>query len=396
MDPTAPKSSFQNGMSERPNRTLAKMVRSLLHGTGLDPEYWSFALLHGVFIKNRICHSATNQVPYTMYTGVKPSAKRLRVFGCPIIVRNVGPRPAKLDLNTTVGTFLGYTATDKNVIYRDSITKKIKTATHVIFDEAGYTLPAAQLTPSAKALQQFGSGEEEAVETPAAATAKEATSKLQVKCLSLHATIPTRATDGSAGCDLYSAIDITIMPKTRACIPLDITFIPPVGTYGQILSRSGLAAKYCVDVKAGTIDKDYTGNVQVLLENNGEKPFQVKIRNRIAQLVLYTIETSEVTKVAEVIATTREDNGFGSTGLSVLPSQPTETYVPPHHEQGAPCVHTNATMDDTTKPYDIYFSHDPFGSILECDIAIKGDHPTLGILTTYDETDNGYKSKIWL
>jgi dUTP pyrophosphatase len=301
MDPTAPKSSFQNGMSERPNRTLAKMVRSLLHGAGLGPEYWSFALLHGVFIKNRIRHSATNQVPYTMYTGVKPSAKRLRVFGCPIIVRNVGPRPAKLDLNTTVGTFLGYTATDKNVIYMDSVTKKIKTATHVIFDEAGYTLPAVQLTPLAKALQQFGSGEEEAVETPAAATAKEATSKLQVKCLSLHATIPTRATDGSAGCDLYSAIDITIMPKTRACIPLDITFIPPVGTYGQILSRSGLAAKYCVDVKAGTIDKDYTGNVQVLLENNGEKPFQVKIGNRIAQLVLYTIETPEVTKLPKLL-----------------------------------------------------------------------------------------------
>jgi hypothetical protein len=75
MDPTAPKSSFQNGISERPNRTLAKMVQSLLHGAGLGPEYWSFALLHGVFIKNRIRHSTTNQVPYTMYTGVKPSAK---------------------------------------------------------------------------------------------------------------------------------------------------------------------------------------------------------------------------------------------------------------------------------------------------------------------------------
>jgi dUTP pyrophosphatase len=230
-----------------------------------------------------------------MYTGTKPSAKRLRVFGCLLIVRNVGNRLTKLDINTTVGTFLGYTATDKNVVYMDSVTKKIKTATHVIFDEAGLTLPAAQLTPSAKALQKFGYNEsttEASVESPITestttdANAEDLTSTLQVMCLSLHATIPTRATDGSAGYDLYSAVDTTIQPNTRSCIPLDITFIPPIGTYGQILSRSGLAAKHYVDVKAGTIDNDYTGNVHVLLENNSDKPFTVRIGDRIAQLVI--------------------------------------------------------------------------------------------------------------
>jgi hypothetical protein len=66
MDPTAPKASFQNGMGEQPNRTFRKMVRSLLHAAGLGPEYWSFALFHAVFIKNRIHHSATNQVPYML------------------------------------------------------------------------------------------------------------------------------------------------------------------------------------------------------------------------------------------------------------------------------------------------------------------------------------------
>ena len=46
-------------------------------------------------------------------------------------------------------------------------------------------------------------------------------------------------------------------------------------------------------------------NVQVLLENNGDKPFQVAIGNRIAQLVLYNIETPAVTQIAEVMVTTR-------------------------------------------------------------------------------------------
>jgi hypothetical protein len=156
LESTAPDAAFQNGKAERPNRTLGKMVRSLLHSAGLGPEYWSFALLHAVDVKNRLPHRATNQVPLTMYTGKRPSAKRLRVFGCPIVVRHLGKRPAKLDLNTSVGTFLGYTATEKNIVYMDSITKHFKTATHVIFDEAGMTLPQTDLTPAAKLLQQVG------------------------------------------------------------------------------------------------------------------------------------------------------------------------------------------------------------------------------------------------
>ena len=52
--------AFQNGIAERPNRTFGKMVRSLLHGAGLGPEYWSFALLHAVYIKNRLRHHSTN------------------------------------------------------------------------------------------------------------------------------------------------------------------------------------------------------------------------------------------------------------------------------------------------------------------------------------------------
>jgi hypothetical protein len=140
MDPTAPKAAFQNGKAERPNRSLGKTVRCLLYNANLGPEYWSFALLHAVYLKTGLPHCATNQVPLTAYSGKRPNAKRLRIFGCPVVVRHMD-RKAKLDLNTSAGIFLGYTATDKNVIYRDSVTGRFKTATHVVFDEAGMTLP---------------------------------------------------------------------------------------------------------------------------------------------------------------------------------------------------------------------------------------------------------------
>ncbi|MFN9981938.1 MAG: hypothetical protein ACK53Y_18575, partial [bacterium] len=46
--PTASDASFQNGMAERPNQTFGDMMRSMLHGANLGPEYWSWALLHAV------------------------------------------------------------------------------------------------------------------------------------------------------------------------------------------------------------------------------------------------------------------------------------------------------------------------------------------------------------
>jgi len=148
LQPTATDSSFQNGLAERPNRTLGNMLRCILKIANLGPEYWSWAILHAVYIKNRLPHRATGTTPYFAWTGVKPSAKAWRIFGRPVIVRLPGERSAKLDSHTTTGIFLGFTATDHNIYYRDNTTKRIKIATHVTFDEAGMTIPPAERTPA--------------------------------------------------------------------------------------------------------------------------------------------------------------------------------------------------------------------------------------------------------
>ena len=59
---------------------------------------------------------------------------------------------------------------------------------------------------------------------------------LKVKCLSVHATIPSRATDGAAGYDVYSTAQVVIPPAQRVLVPLDSAFTPPGGTHAQILS----------------------------------------------------------------------------------------------------------------------------------------------------------------
>ena len=440
IEPTAPNAPFQNGMAERPNRTLAKMVTRLLRNAGLGPEFWSFALLHAVYLKNRLPHRATNQVPLTQYTGKRPNARRLRIFGCPVVVRNLGRKPAKLDLHTTAGIFLGYTATEKNITYMDSVTKRFKTATHVVFDEAGMTLPASELTPAAKMLQQLGyatEGDAEEIDSDhTAVEAQEAennpskqalastksdqplatpndinatvedniniSSDIQIKCLSPQAKLPTRATDGSAGYDLFSAQGVTIPPHTRICIPLDISILPPVGVYGQIFSRSGLAAKHCIDVCAGTIDRDYTGNIQVLLRNSGDTPYTVKMGDRIAQMVFLQYQTPDVIPTTNIPDTIRGEQGFGSTEIkdtNIATSNNEQScankLMPTSEEKPTVCNLNDQVQESTPpsnkapvvidRPFELFFSHNPFDNTLEIEIPIKGDHPTLGLLTTYDE-----------
>ena len=137
---------------------------------------------------------------------------------------------------------------------------------------------------------------------------------LQVKLLSDNAKLPKRATDGSAGYDLYSAENIIIPAKSRKLVNLDISITVPVGTYGRIAPRSGMSVKG-IDIGAGIIDIDYIGIVRCLLINQNNNDFQVNIGDRIAQLILEECRIANVIQVEELVVTTRGAGGFGSTGV---------------------------------------------------------------------------------
>jgi len=117
---------------------------------------------------------------------------------------------------------------------------------------------------------------------------------MKVVKLSQKATLPTRGSSFSAGLDLYSTISGTLQPLERVLIPLDISIELPDGTFGHILSRSGLSVKHGIHVGAGVIDEDYRGNVAVLLFNLGNTPFEYQVGDRIAQLVVKKYERVEV------------------------------------------------------------------------------------------------------
>jgi len=143
---------------------------------------------------------------------------------------------------------------------------------------------------------------------------------LKIKRLSRHATLPTRATEGDAGLDLYAsehaAVKFGAVTKVQTGIAVEI----PLGYVGLIHPRSGLAAKHGITVvnAPGTIDAGYRGELIVLLTTI-DKQFErtlhnIKTGDRIAQLVIQKVELPDVLDVEELSETVRGAGGFGSTG----------------------------------------------------------------------------------
>lgn len=140
---------------------------------------------------------------------------------------------------------------------------------------------------------------------------------LKVMLLSQDAKLPEINTPGSIGYDLSSAQDLLVPAHGRVLVLTNIAVQLPVGTYGRIAPRSGLALKHSVDVAAGVIDPGYTGDIGVVLVNHADDAFSVRKHDRIAQLILevaVVVPVEVVTVLDGLPGTSRGQNGFGSSG----------------------------------------------------------------------------------
>jgi len=131
--------------------------------------------------------------------------------------------------------------------------------------------------------------------------------------------LPKYSTTGSAGMDVFAAIDSPIIIKSGKVelVPTGISIAVPIGYECQVRSRSGLAAKntvFCLN-SPGTIDSDYRGEVKVILANFGQDDFTINRGDRIAQLVIAKHEVAEWNLVESLDDTSRGEGGFGSTGV---------------------------------------------------------------------------------
>lgn len=153
-----------------------------------------------------------------------------------------------------------------------------------------------------------------------------------------NAVAPVKAHRFDAGFDLSACEDGIVPARGQLMINTGIAISIPTDCYARVAPRSGLAYKKCIDVMAGVIDHGYSDSVRVIIRNHADEPFQVKIGDRIAQLIfekIYTPETIEFVTYVDIQDANNSNNsnnidnngknikntanrgtaGFGSTGV---------------------------------------------------------------------------------
>lgn len=168
------------------------------------------------------------------------------------------------------------------------------------------------------------------------------TESITLELLHPDARAPERATEGSAGYDLFVHLTqrtvkcsdsgriwdvaasrdddrnvsfLELAPQATAMIPLGFKARLPDGFEAQIRPRSGAAFKKGLTIPnaPGTVDADYPEEWMVLIRNAGTRPVRIEHGERIAQMVLARFEVLPVA-MGTVTKTSSRSGGFGSTG----------------------------------------------------------------------------------
>ena len=138
-----------------------------------------------------------------------------------------------------------------------------------------------------------------------------------MKRLDLDLPLPAQAHAGDAGIDLHARVDVVLPARGgRMLVPTGIAVAIPVGLFGQVVPRSGLALKHGVTLvnTPGIIDSGYRGELQVIMINTDPKAdYQVSRGDRIAQLIIQQV-VSTSWDVVEHLEGEDRGGGFGHSG----------------------------------------------------------------------------------
>lgn len=146
---------------------------------------------------------------------------------------------------------------------------------------------------------------------------------IKVFKLNKEATLPTRTHKNDAGIDLYATENSFIPVGETKVVKTGVAIEIPEGFVGKIEGRSSMNSKGII-TSGGVIDAGYTGDISVILNNFSATPerdpilfqagYRVKRGEKIAQLLLYKVETPEVVETDTLWTSDRGAKGFGSSG----------------------------------------------------------------------------------
>ena len=128
---------------------------------------------------------------------------------------------------------------------------------------------------------------------------------------------PSYAHKGDSGMDVYSAEECILKPMERKLIATGIMIAVPSGYEAQIRPKSGLAMEHGISHAncVGTIDSSYRGEIKIPMINLSNAAYKIEKGKKIGQIIFAKVEEAVFEETQDLGETTRNEGGFGSTGL---------------------------------------------------------------------------------
>ena len=139
--------------------------------------------------------------------------------------------------------------------------------------------------------------------------------EIEIQLISPNGKVPSQKHASDIGYDISSSNDVTLKSNEVTLVNTGIAINLPQQCAGFVLPRSGLSTKHKITLinSPGLIDPGYTGELLVPLMNHGNKDYEIKAGDRIAQLVLVNTHDVDFKVVDSLPETDRSSGGFGST-----------------------------------------------------------------------------------
>ncbi|KAK8686045.1 hypothetical protein V6N13_125073 [Hibiscus sabdariffa] len=133
---TPPGTPRWNGVSERRNRTLLDMVRSMMSHSDLPISFWGHALEIAAFTLNRVPSKSVQKTPHEMRTGKRPNMSFMKIWGCKAYVKH--QMSTKLEPKSHKCTFAGYPKETKGYYFYNHKENKVFVARRGVFLEKDF------------------------------------------------------------------------------------------------------------------------------------------------------------------------------------------------------------------------------------------------------------------
>ena len=135
---TPPYTPQLNGVSERRNRTLLDMVRSMMSQAMLPISLWGYALETAAYILNKVPSKSVSSTPYEIWKKKKPDFKHIKAWGCPAHVKKHDPE--KLESRTDKCRFVGYPKQTFGYYFYHPSEQRVFVAKRAVFLEKEYLI----------------------------------------------------------------------------------------------------------------------------------------------------------------------------------------------------------------------------------------------------------------